>query len=75
MNIFPVALLGEAFGAPELLLVFVVALILFGPKNLPKIARNLGRALEEFRRATRDVTDEIMRSDQEPPPPQIPPTS
>lgn len=48
----------------ELLLIFVVLLLLFGAKNLPGIARTLGRTLEEFRRAARDVTDELMHSDE-----------
>jgi len=44
----------------EILLVLVAALMLFGAKRLPEIARSLGKAMEEFRRAARDVTDEIM---------------
>ena len=47
----------------ELLLVLLVILLLFGAKNLPKMARTLGRTLEEFRRAARDVSDEIMQAD------------
>ncbi len=53
-------------GAPsggEILLILFVILLLFGTKNLPKMARTLGRTLEEFRRAARDVSDEIMRAD------------
>ena len=45
----------------EILLVLVVALMLFGAKRLPEIARTLGKTMEEFRRAARDVTDEIMQ--------------
>lgn len=43
-----------SLGVPELMLIFVVALLLFGPKNLPKIGRTMGRALGEFRRASND---------------------
>ena len=60
------------FGTPsggEIMLVLLVVLLLFGSKNLPKMARTLGRTLEEFRRAAREVTDEITRADAEPPPP------
>lgn len=56
------------YGAPgssELILIFVAVLLLFGAKRLPSIARNMGKALEEFRRAARDVTDEIMRAETE----------
>lgn len=52
-------------GGGEILVILAVGLLLFGSKNLPKIARNLGRAMEEFRRATRQVTQEIMREEDE----------
>ncbi len=54
---------GGMTGGGEILLVLVIALLLFGSKNLPKIARSIGRSMEEFRRAAKDVTDEVMRSD------------
>jgi TatA/E family protein of Tat protein translocase len=44
-------------GMPELILIFVVALIVIGPKKLPDIAKALGRALGEFRRATDDIRE------------------
>ena len=56
---------GGAPSSSELILVFVAVLLLFGAKRLPGIARNMGKALEEFRRAARDVTDEIMRAETE----------
>jgi sec-independent protein translocase protein TatA len=54
----------------EILLVMVALLLLFGSKNLPGIARNIGKSIESFRRASREVTDEIMRADldRDPPP-------
>jgi sec-independent protein translocase protein TatA len=73
-DLIPLSLLGGSFGAGEILLIFVVVLLLFGSKNLPSIARSLGKALEEFRRAARDVSNEIVRADQPPPPkPEKPP--
>jgi TatA/E family protein of Tat protein translocase len=42
-------------GMPELLLVLAVALIVIGPKKLPDLARSLGRALGEFKKATEDL--------------------
>ena len=60
-------------GSTELILIMLVALLLFGAKNLPKIARNLGKSMEEFRRAANDVKREIMQADAEPPPkPKLP---
>ncbi len=57
----PLAFL-DSIGAPELLLVFVLALVLFGGKGLPNVARGLGRAVREFKRATSGVEDEIKRA-------------
>lgn len=50
----------------EVILVLLVVLLLFGSKNLPKMARTLGRTLEEFRRAAKEVSDEIIHADDEP---------
>ena len=38
-------------GMPELVLIFLVALLVFGPKKLPELGRSLGRGLAEFKRA------------------------
>jgi TatA/E family protein of Tat protein translocase len=39
-------------GLQELVLIFVIALLVFGPKNLPQLGRSLGRAMREFRKAS-----------------------
>ena len=44
-------------GMPEMLLLLAVALIVFGPKKLPELAKSLGRALGEFKRATSDLKE------------------
>lgn len=46
-------------GVPELLVILIVALVVLGPKRLPEVARGLGKALGEFRRATSDLSEEI----------------
>jgi sec-independent protein translocase protein TatB len=46
-------------GMPEMLMILAVALIIFGPKRLPELAKSLGRALGEFRRATSDLKQSI----------------
>jgi sec-independent protein translocase protein TatB len=46
-------------GMPEMLLILAVALIVFGPKRLPELAKSLGRALGEFKRATSDLKESI----------------
>ncbi|HET7434037.1 MAG TPA: Sec-independent protein translocase protein TatB, partial [Thermoanaerobaculia bacterium] len=50
-----------SLGVPELLLIFVVVLIVFGPRRIPEIGRTLGKALGEFRKATDDLKNTIER--------------
>ncbi len=40
---------------PHLIIIFVIALVIFGPEKLPELARNLGKLMAEFRRATSDI--------------------
>ncbi|NVM26836.1 MAG: twin-arginine translocase subunit TatB [Desulfobacterales bacterium] len=42
-------------GMPELIIIFVIALIVIGPKKLPDLARALGKGMAEFRKATNDI--------------------
>ncbi len=44
-----------SIGVPELILIFVLALLLFGPRKLPDIGKSLGKAMGEFRRASNDL--------------------
>jgi len=46
-------------GPTELLVILVLALMVFGPKRLPEMSRQIGRGLREFRRATQDVQNEL----------------
>jgi sec-independent protein translocase protein TatA len=52
----------------ELVLVLVAILILFGAKRIPEFAKGLGKGINEFKKASREVTDEIERAGDEPPP-------
>jgi TatA/E family protein of Tat protein translocase len=47
-------------GMPELLLILAVALIVIGPKKLPDLARSLGKALGEFKKATTELKESIQ---------------
>jgi sec-independent protein translocase protein TatA len=49
-------------GASEIILVFLVYLLFFGAKGIPSLARNMGRAVRQFRDATNDIQREIMDS-------------
>ncbi|HAK58942.1 MAG TPA: twin-arginine translocase TatA/TatE family subunit [Nitrospiraceae bacterium] len=46
-------------GMQELILIFAIALIIFGPKKLPELGRSLGRGIAQFKRATQDVKESI----------------
>jgi len=48
-------------GAPELVAIFVLALLLFGPKKLPELGRALGKSFAEFRRATTELKSVLER--------------
>ena len=47
------------FGMGELALIFLIVLLLFGAKRLPDIARSLGKAIREFKKAGKDIKDEV----------------
>lgn len=48
-------------GLPEMLIILVIALIVFGPRKLPEIGGAVGKAMREFRRASSELTDELTR--------------
>lgn len=48
-------------GVPELLIIFVIALIVFGPGKLPEIGAQIGRAVREFRKTSSEITGEFTR--------------
>jgi len=47
-------------GMPELILILAVALIVIGPKKLPDLAKSLGKAMGEFKKATNDIKDSMQ---------------
>jgi|SRR6187455_3224381 len=54
-------------GFPELVIIFVVALLVFGPRKLPDLGRSLGKSLAEFKRASnelRSTLDDEIRADE-----------
>ena len=61
-----IAFLPGSAGPGELALIFLVVLVLFGPKRLPHLARSLGRILSQLRRASQDFRDQIMAIDDTP---------
>ena len=56
----PLLFLAGSPGPLELLVIFAVVLVLFGPRKLPEIARSIGRMLHELRKASDDFRSQIM---------------
>jgi len=66
MVIFPGQLaFMEGLGGPEMMLIFVVILVLFGGQKLPEFARGLGKSMREFKKAAAGVEDEFKRAMEE----------
>ncbi len=55
-------------GGWEIVLILAVVLILFGAKKLPELAKGLGTGIREFKKATREVTEEIQNAADDTPP-------
>lgn len=48
-----------SLGIPELIIILIIALLIFGPKKLPELGRSLGRGIKEFRSATNEVKEQV----------------
>jgi sec-independent protein translocase protein TatA len=48
-----------SIGMPELIVIFVIAMVVFGPRRLPELGRSLGRTMTEFRRATTELQNTL----------------
>jgi len=59
-------------GGGEIILILALILILFGARKLPELAKGLGQGIKEFKKATKEVTDEVQSAmdDHPSPPPQ-----
>ena len=56
-----------SLGGTEIILILAVALLLFGGKKLPELAKGLGQGIREFKKATKSVTDEVQNTVEEKP--------
>lgn len=64
MSTSHLAFLGP-IGGPEMIMIFVVILLLFGAKKLPELARGVGKSMGEFKKAREEFEREITRSEDE----------
>ena len=48
-----------AVGVPELIVIFTIALIIFGPRKLPELGKSLGKSLAEFKRASNELKNTL----------------
>jgi sec-independent protein translocase protein TatA len=60
-------MLAAWLGGWEIILILAVVLILFGAKKLPELAKGLGTGIKEFKKATKEVTDEVQNAANETP--------
>ena len=48
-----------SIGMPELIIILVIALIIFGPRKLPELGKSLGKSINEFKRASADLQNTL----------------
>jgi sec-independent protein translocase protein TatA len=57
-------------GGAEMGVLLIIVLLIFGPSQIPKMARSIGEAMREFRKAQREITDELQRDEPAKKPPE-----
>jgi sec-independent protein translocase protein TatA len=60
-HFLPVAMIGHT----ELIWIFAILFLLFGASKLPALARSLGKSMREFKKASKDIQNEIERADED----------
>lgn len=61
LSVYPLAFI-EGIGGPEMMLILIIVLVLFGGKKLPELARGAGKAMKEFKKAASGVEEEFKRA-------------
>jgi TatA/E family protein of Tat protein translocase len=58
-EVYNSAIMFGSVGTPELIIIFVIALIVFGPRKLPELGKSLGKSLAEFKRASNELKNTL----------------
>lgn len=61
LSFFPAAFI-EGIGGPEMIMILILVLVMFGGKKLPEFARGLGKSVKEFKKAASGVEEEFKRA-------------
>jgi len=48
-----------SIGVPELIVIFIIALLIFGPKKLPEVGKSVGKAIREFKKASDELRNKV----------------
>ena len=59
------------FGGPDLIIILLIILVLFGAKKLPELAKGMGQAVREFQKAKDEFSDELHNAGKTPPKPDV----
>lgn len=65
----------QNLNGPEILLIFLIVLLLFGAKRLPELFRSFGKSIKEFKKATSEVEEDIRKAMDAEPEPKKPETA
>jgi sec-independent protein translocase protein TatA len=68
-------MLASWLGGPQVILILAIVIILFGAKKIPELARGVGLGIKEFKKASKEVTDEINNAAHEPAPAPVSPAN
>ena len=52
-------------GLPEIIIILIIVLLVFGPRRLPEMAKGIGQSVREFRKGIRDMKDEVTSDDED----------
>ena len=64
-QIYSLSFISGMPGSGEIIVIFIVILVLFGPRKLPEIAKMIGKTLNQLRNASQEFRDEVMKIEED----------